>query len=84
MNFYLQREWSRRLAGGVFRDENGVWHRGFAHNIGRCNRFEAEFWAILSRLRLTWIAGFRKIELVKKESLVHLLEACFRELEKPW
>lgn len=52
---------SSMACGGLLRDSNGIWKRGFAKKLGRCSIFEAELWGIFEGLKLAWVLGFRKI-----------------------
>ncbi|XVF33779.1 hypothetical protein REPUB_Repub18cG0000300 [Reevesia pubescens] len=51
------------VAGGVLRDENGVWSLGFTNRLGIANILTAELWAIYQGLSLSWDKGYRKVEL---------------------
>lgn len=51
----------RASSGGVLRDFQGRWIRGFARNIGRCSISKAELWGILDGLNLAWEMGFKKV-----------------------
>ncbi|KAH1080815.1 hypothetical protein J1N35_020576 [Gossypium stocksii] len=55
--------------GGLVKDENGVWHSGFARNIGICSIVEAELWGIHQ-----WV-DIRKEDDDKKSDL------CNRQLQ---
>ncbi|KAL5836164.1 hypothetical protein ACOSQ4_015661 [Xanthoceras sorbifolium] len=48
-------------AGGVARDLNSNWVRGFAMHLGAGNILEAELNAVLLGLDMVWDAGFRKV-----------------------
>lgn len=49
--------------GGVIRDENGSWMRGFSARVGRCSVLEAELWGVLHGLQAAWDLGCRKVVL---------------------
>ena len=58
-------------AGGVLRDEYGMWHGGFALTIGICSAPMAELWGVYYGLCIAWERGFRRVELeVDSESVV--------------
>lgn len=48
-------------AGGLIRNEMGVWLGGFCANFGKASRLVAELWGMLFGLRLTWQLGYRKM-----------------------
>ncbi|KAL5760893.1 hypothetical protein ACOSQ2_019731 [Xanthoceras sorbifolium] len=48
-------------AGGVARDLNSNWVRGFAMHLGAGNILEAELNAFLLGLDMVWDAGFKKV-----------------------
>ncbi|KAE8674682.1 hypothetical protein F3Y22_tig00111741pilonHSYRG00313 [Hibiscus syriacus] len=50
------------VAGGVLRDDQGVWIFGFARSLGICTVFMVEFWAIHDSLSHAWHFGFRGIK----------------------
>ncbi|XP_019162021.1 PREDICTED: uncharacterized protein LOC109158590 [Ipomoea nil] len=58
----------RAGCGGVLRDTQGNWRRGFSHNIGACEAKEAEAWAILVGLRMAAHYGASKI-VVESDSI---------------
>ncbi|KAK4253488.1 hypothetical protein QN277_010152 [Acacia crassicarpa] len=68
---------SRAGCGGVIRDPMGQWVGGFTHFLGTCTAFEAEQWAILKGLSLTWDLGLRRVllELDCKELVDILADA---------
>ncbi|KAK8656310.1 hypothetical protein V6N13_098264 [Hibiscus sabdariffa] len=47
--------------GGVLRDHNGGWIRGFSKFIGKCSVVEAELWGIATGLDLAWDMGYRRV-----------------------
>ncbi|KAL8170236.1 hypothetical protein V2J09_022040 [Rumex salicifolius] len=50
-------------AGGVIRDDSGVWLGGFVKNIGVCSVVAAELWGLYHGLELAWDLGYRKVVL---------------------
>ena len=42
----------RASGGGLTRDSNGVWIKGFTHNIGTSSSVEVELWALRDGLSL--------------------------------
>lgn len=40
--------------GGVLKDDQGYWLRGFFRNLGKCSVLKAEHFGILEALRLAW------------------------------
>ncbi|XVF12079.1 hypothetical protein REPUB_Repub08aG0083700 [Reevesia pubescens] len=51
------------VAGGLIRDDRGVWLLGFIYRIGICEVLSAELWAIFQGLKFAWDNGFRNVEL---------------------
>lgn len=47
--------------GGLIRDHQGRWLRGFMHNIGSCSTVEAEAWAVMQGLNVAVQLGVRNI-----------------------
>ncbi|KAF7807009.1 ribonuclease H [Senna tora] len=47
--------------GGLIRDHDGVWIKGFERKIGFSNVLSAELWGIAEGLSLAWILGYRKV-----------------------
>ncbi|KAF7802752.1 ribonuclease H [Senna tora] len=54
--------------GGVFRDSNGIWFRGFTRKMGRGDSLLAEDWAIKTGLDISWGLGIKKI-IIEADSL---------------
>ncbi|WCJ44200.1 RNA-directed DNA polymerase (reverse transcriptase)-related family protein [Euphorbia peplus] len=52
----------RSSAGGLIRDCNGNWIRGFSKKIGSCSVLKAELWGILEGLKMSWDMGLRKVQ----------------------
>lgn len=48
-------------AGGLIRDESGLWLHGFMLNIGSTSVLLAELWAIYHGLLVCWNLGFRTV-----------------------
>ncbi|KAK8690240.1 hypothetical protein V6N13_088941 [Hibiscus sabdariffa] len=61
--------------GGVLRDHNGGWIRGFSKFIGKCSVVEVELWGIARGLDLAWDMGYRRV-MVESDSAdaLHLLQ----------
>ena len=53
--------------GGLLRDEDGKWIKGFDYNIGICTVTMSELWAIYHGLTLAWNEGYRRV-LVETDS----------------
>ena len=77
----------------------GVWHGGFALNIGICSAPLAELWGVYYGLCIAWDHGFRRLELeVDSESVVgflrtkindshpmsFLVRLCYGFISKDW
>ncbi|CAI9096420.1 OLC1v1032567C1 [Oldenlandia corymbosa var. corymbosa] len=63
-------------AGGLVRDERGLWLGGFVMNIGACavSSTEAELRGLFEGLNMTWNLGFRNvIAEVDLESVINLV-----------
>jgi ribonuclease HI len=61
--------------GGVIRDRQGGWIRGFAKNVGRCNAFVAELWGVYEGLKCARSLGFNKVEVnIDATAVVHVLK----------
>ncbi|KAK4284609.1 hypothetical protein QN277_001415 [Acacia crassicarpa] len=52
---------SRAGCGGLLRDSGGVWYCGFSKELGTCDAFTAEQWAMIEGLTLSWDLGIRKL-----------------------
>ncbi|KAL6276567.1 hypothetical protein ACE6H2_020168 [Prunus campanulata] len=48
-------------AGGLLRDADGAWLKGFTGNLGVGSILEAELWGIFWGLSLAWDAGVRDV-----------------------
>ncbi|KAL9304836.1 putative ribonuclease H domain-containing protein [Arabidopsis thaliana] len=67
-------------AGGVIRDEDGLWVGGFALHIGVCSAPMAELWGVYYGLLIAWDQGFRRVELeVDSELVVGFLQSGISE-----
>uniref|UniRef100_A0A2N9FRC0 RNase H type-1 domain-containing protein n=1 Tax=Fagus sylvatica TaxID=28930 RepID=A0A2N9FRC0_FAGSY len=63
-------------AGGVLRDSNGNWIRGFSHNSGITNLLVAELWGLRDRLLLARDLKIRKLIFeIDAKSIVDLLKS---------
>ena len=62
--------------GGLIRDANGNWIRGFGMNIGSCPISIAEIWGLYQGLNLAWNYGIRFLG-AKVDSLciLHMMES---------
>ncbi|KAK8630158.1 hypothetical protein V6N13_078964 [Hibiscus sabdariffa] len=71
----------RASCGGVLRDHNGSWIRGFSKFIGRCSVVEAELWGIAVGMELAWSMGCRQliVELDSSDAL-RMLQQCSSEV----
>lgn len=47
--------------GGVLRNQNSQWIRGFTANFGTCSSVKAELLALLQGLRMAWMYGVKKL-----------------------
>ncbi|KAL9437497.1 hypothetical protein AB3S75_023376 [Citrus x aurantiifolia] len=62
-------------AGGLLRDFNGNWIKGFIVNLGTCSVLSAELWGLLHGLKMAWENGFRRVQVgVDNKSVVQLLK----------
>ncbi|KAL9859832.1 putative RNA-directed DNA polymerase [Arabidopsis thaliana] len=67
-------------AGGVLRESNGEWRRGFAINIGICSAPLAELWGVYYGLYMAWECKVSRLELeVDSEVVVGFLRTCISE-----
>ncbi|KAF2287057.1 hypothetical protein GH714_037261 [Hevea brasiliensis] len=67
--------------GGLIRNDQVRWIRGFAYNIGSCSVPCAELWALLEGIKLAWTLGIRSLQIecdsllvvnmVKDDALLH-------------
>ena len=48
-------------AGGIIKDENGIWIVGFAFHIGPGSSLLAELWGVFQGLTLYWKKGLNRI-----------------------
>ncbi|KAK8581429.1 hypothetical protein V6N13_144455 [Hibiscus sabdariffa] len=59
--------------GGLIRDHNGQWLRGFARSLGVCSPIEVELWAVHEGLVQACVLGLKRIVLeVDGTLVVHL------------
>lgn len=71
-------------AGGVLRDENASWRRGFALNIGVCSAPLAELWGVYYGLLMAWESKAQRVSLeVDSEMIVGFLTTGIREANPP-
>ncbi|ONI01039.1 hypothetical protein PRUPE_6G118100 [Prunus persica] len=50
-------------AGGIIRNDAGVWVKGFVTKLGCGSILEAELWGVFRGLLLTWNEGIRRIQM---------------------
>lgn len=50
-------------AGGVFRNHEGIWLKGFSIRLGKGDSFRAELWGVKQGLQLARTLSFNRIEL---------------------
>lgn len=63
-------------AGGVIRDSQGNWIRGFYTNIGESSSFEAELWGLREGLRLCLNLNIQQVQVeIDSAAIVTLLQA---------
>ncbi|KAG7533030.1 Ribonuclease H-like superfamily [Arabidopsis thaliana x Arabidopsis arenosa] len=86
-------------AGGVLRDGDGNWRRGFAVNIGMCSAPMAELWGVYYGLYIAWesrvtrlelevdsqiVVGFLTTGISDSHPLSFLVRLCYGFLSKDW
>ncbi|KAK8544257.1 hypothetical protein V6N13_034619 [Hibiscus sabdariffa] len=49
------------VCGGLVRDHDGRWVRGFAQSMGVCSPIEAELWAVHEGLVQAWVLGLKRV-----------------------
>jgi ribonuclease HI len=47
--------------GGLFRNSEGRWIKGYARKIGTCDALSAEMWGMYLRMQLAWRYGFHQL-----------------------
>ncbi|KAK9028907.1 hypothetical protein V6N11_026043 [Hibiscus sabdariffa] len=47
--------------GGLIRDHDGRWVRGFARSVGVCSPIEAELWTVHEGLVQAWVLGLKRV-----------------------
>ncbi|VVA38500.1 PREDICTED: ribonuclease [Prunus dulcis] len=50
-------------AGGIIRNDAGIWVKGFVTKLGSGSILEAELWGVFRGLLLTWNEGIRRIHM---------------------
>ncbi|KAF7803451.1 reverse transcriptase [Senna tora] len=61
--------------GGVFRDSNGKWLKGFTRKVGIGDSLLAEAWVIKTRLDIAWGLGLKKIVIEADSlSIINMIE----------
>ncbi|KAF7812935.1 ribonuclease H [Senna tora] len=55
--------------GGLARNNEGCWLKGFSGNLGKVSAFNAELWGIHHGLNLAWNMGWKRI-IMESDSLV--------------
>ncbi|CAA7051324.1 unnamed protein product [Microthlaspi erraticum] len=86
-------------AGGVLRDENGMWICGFALKLGICSAPLAELWGIYYGLWTAWerrvprvvvevdselVAGFFNTGISDAHPLSFLVRLCYGFISRDW
>ena len=62
--FSCQGDLGCSTAGGVFRDESGIWMQGFVFRIGIASALIAELWGIFQGNNICWnIGGCKRVEM---------------------
>ncbi|KAL4354865.1 hypothetical protein GQ457_06G014830 [Hibiscus cannabinus] len=60
--------------GGLIRDHDGRWVRGFARSVGVCFPIESELWAVHEGLVQAWVLGLKRVMVeVDSASVLRLL-----------
>ncbi|KAK8649108.1 hypothetical protein V6N13_129844 [Hibiscus sabdariffa] len=60
--------------GGLIRDPDGRWVRGFARSVGICSPIESELWAVHEGLVQAWVLGLKRVVVeVDSASVLRLL-----------
>ncbi|KAJ7957008.1 Ribonuclease H protein [Quillaja saponaria] len=68
-------------AAGILRNDCGEWIVGFAKNLGWCNSFHAELWALKLGLQHAWEQGYRKIIVdVDSQAVVEVADRNYNNL----
>ena len=85
--------------GGLLRNTNGDWIKGYSYNIGSCNVLAAEMWGAIKGLKIAWSEGHRKVllgidsalavkwinERLQPTSLMaNLFARCFHLMGRNW
>ncbi|KAK8630332.1 hypothetical protein V6N13_079130 [Hibiscus sabdariffa] len=56
--------------GGLIRDHDGRWVRGFARSVGICSPIEFELWAVHEGLVQAWVLGLKRVVVEVDSTLV--------------
>ena len=85
--------------GGLLRNTNGDWIKGYSYNISSCNVLAAEMWGAIKGLEIAWSEGHRKVllemdsaiavkwinERLQPTSLMaNLFARCFHLIGRNW
>lgn len=62
----------RICAGGIIRDDKGIWCHGFMRTIGKCEVLQAKDWDIFSGLQIAKEMGINHI-IVESDSAVLII-----------
>lgn len=58
-------------AGGLIRDHNGTWIKGFGMNIGSCSVTMAELWGLFQGLNMAWQSEIRWLQVELDNACVY-------------
>ncbi|GAU30604.1 hypothetical protein TSUD_392950 [Trifolium subterraneum] len=56
--------------GGLFRDEDGHWIRGFSKSLGSATAYVAELWGLLEGISIARSMGFNKLEVQMDSEII--------------
>jgi ribonuclease HI len=60
--------------GGLFRDSDGRWIKGYSRKIGTCDALSAEMWGMYLGMQLAWRQGFHHLQVESdSKSLVDMI-----------
>ena len=78
-------------AGGVIRNDVGVWFKGYSRSLGHGSVIVAELWVIYNGLQLTWDNGIRSLEVESdNQAMVFMVNSnredgsCFSLVRNIW
>jgi ribonuclease HI len=61
----------RAAAGGLIRDDNGLWVREFGRSLGYCSAYWAEVWALKEGLQLAWNLSIKQLIVETDSAIMH-------------